>query len=160
MLVGKIHDDLSREHYLTLAQTSFKLLLGDVIVGANDTDNVINGECLIVDLHGSHHYSLNELHVNITVVGDTVSHERVDDALNLSHAAVCVLGYVGDYVFRNVKSVTLNLSFQDIHAELHVWLLHLCHYTARETCDETIHHAAELNRWTVANENDTCGRGG
>ena len=110
MLVGKIHDDLSRKYNLALAQATLYLLFGNIIVRADYADDVIYGKSLIVDLHGSRNDALNELHVDVAIVRYAVCHERVDDALNLAHAAVSVLGNVGDDVLWNMETVTLNLS--------------------------------------------------
>ena len=130
MLVSEIHDNLTRQHYLSLSGLSLYSLLGNLIVIAYALDDIIEREHLLIDFHGTLYHSLYESHVDVTVIYHTVSHQRIDDTLQVAHAAIGIFRDVSHHVIWNIETVTLDFSREYVDAELHVWLLQFCHESA------------------------------
>ena len=81
VLLCQIHRHLTGLHIFALAALAEHVLLGDTEVAAYFLEDVVDGERVVVCLHGTLDDALGQMHVNMGVVDDAVGHERVDDAL-------------------------------------------------------------------------------
>ena len=154
ILLSQVHRHLTNLHQITLAALTGNLTLLDIVMTAHLLKDLINGERMVVDLHGSFDDALSQTHVHIGVVDNGISHQRVDDSLKIADAAVGRLCNILDDISRNLQTVTTALRMEDINTQLHIRLLQFGYQTTGETGQQAILHALEIHWRTVAGQND------
>ena len=154
ILLCKIHGNLANEHNIVFTTLAGQGRLRHVIVIANSAHNLVDGEGLVVHLHGSLNDALGKAHVDAGVVDNGIGQKGIDDSLEVAHAAIGGLSNILHHLGRYLQSITLNLAVQDVHAQLGVGLFHLGNQSARESGDETLGHSLEVNGRTVAGQDD------
>ena len=106
-----------------LAALAFHSGLGNVEVCAHLVHDVVHGERLVVYLNRPAYHPVGQPHVYVAVVHHTVSHKRVDDPLQVAHAAIGRLGDKLYHVIGYAQPVTAYLAAQDVYTQLHIGLL-------------------------------------
>lgn len=157
VLVCEIHYNLAWKNNLAFACSSFDGNLGDIEMIADNMDDVVNSQYLIIYLHRALQNPFHKAHVDVAVVNDAICHEGIDNALKVADASIRILCNITYYIFWNVETVARYLAMKDVYAQLNVWLLQLCNEAAGETRNETIHHAFELHWWTVTDKHYSLG---
>ena len=122
---------------------------------ANRFNNIIDGERLIIQLHGTLDDALGKTDINAAVINNAVSQKTIDGSLQIAHTSVTGLGNERDNIYRNLQTVTTNLIAQDIHTQLDIRLLQLADQAARETGEQTVWHILQLYRRAVARQDNT-----
>ena len=150
VFLRKIHRHLAHKDILALATATEHVLLGDIEMTAHLVENVVDGERMVVHLHCTLDDSLCQVHVDITIIYHGICQERINHSLKVAHTAACRLGDISDYILGNLQSVATALVLEDIHAQLHIGLLHLGNQSARESREQTIFHSLKIDRRTVA----------
>lgn len=94
----KVHGHLACCHKVTFAASAQHLLCGDVIVIAHSFENIVDGERMIVGLHGSSHHTLRKMHVDVAIIDNRICQKGVYHTLKVSYAAIGGFGYISEYV--------------------------------------------------------------
>ena len=116
--------------------------------------DVVHRQGMVVDLDGTLDDTFCQPHVDVAVVDDRISHQRVDHTLQIAHRAIGRLGNELDDIGGNLQAVTTALGVQNVDAQLHVGLLQLCNKTAGEAGQQAVLHTIEVYRRTVAGQDN------
>ena len=121
---------------------------------ANLIKDIIDGERMVINLNGTLDDALGQLHINVGVIHDRISHQRVDHTLQIAHATISSLSDILDHIYRYLQTIALALGVQDIHAQLHVGLLELGYQSAGKTGEQAVLHTSQIHWRTVAGQNN------
>lgn len=155
VFLSQVHRHLTSQHIVALSALGVDLFGRYVVMAAHLIEYVVDGKRVVVDLNRSLDDALSQSHVYLAVVNNGVGHERVDDPLQVAHAAIGSFRDKLDDVARYAQSVASYLIFQDIDAKLRVRFLQFGDEATGETCEQTVGHALEVHRRSVACEDDT-----
>ena len=155
VFLSQVHRPLTSQHIVALSALGVDLFGRYVVMAAHLIEYVVDGKRMVVDLNRSLDDAFGQSHVDLAVVNNGVCHERVDDPLQVAHAAIGCLRDELDDVARYAQSVASYLIFQDIDAKLRVRFLQFGDETTREAREQTVGHALEVHRRSVACEDDT-----
>ena len=150
----QIHRNLTHLHIVASTALAEDMLLGDVIVLANLLKDIVDGERMVVDLHGTLDNALSQIHVNIRIVDNRIGHQRVHHTFQVAYAAIDGLSNILNDIGRNLQTIATTLGIQDIDAELYRRLLQLSDETTGEACQHTLVQPLQIDRRTVAGKNN------
>ena len=153
VLLGQVHRYLTHLYVIALATLTEHILLRYAIVIANLLKNIIYSERMVVNLDCTLDDTLGQLHIEIRIVHDRVSHQRVDYTLKVAHATIGGLSDKLADIAGNAESVAATLGIQDVNTQLYVGFLQFGYQSARETCEQTILNTLQVYRRTVAGQN-------
>lgn len=148
------HRHLACHHIVAFAAAAVYLGHGNVEVVAHAVNNIVNGEGLFVNLYGTFYHTFSQAQVNLAVVNNAESHERVDHALQVANRAIGILGNIFYHVFWYLQPVAIHLFVKYIHAQLHVGALERSYQSAFKACEQTVHNALQLNGWAVGSQDN------
>ena len=134
ILLSEVHTNLTCNDIVAFTATAVDVICGHIEVLAHLIKNIINCKGLVIYLHCPLYDPLSKTHVDIAVVDNTLREKRIDDALQITYAAISGLSDELDDIIGDVKSVALNLTMKDINAQLDVRFLQRCNKSTRETC--------------------------
>ena len=154
VLLSQIHGNLAHQHIVTFARTAKHMLLTDTVMVTYLIQNLINGQRFVINLHGALNNTLSQSHVDIGVVNHAICQQRVDNTLQVAHAAIGCLGDKLDDIPRNIQAVTTAFCSQDILAKLYVRLFQLSYQSTGETGQQTVLDTLQVNRRTVGSQNN------
>ena len=154
IFLGKIHRNLAHKDVVALAALAEDVLLRHVVVVADFLQDVVDGQRLVIDLHGTLDDALCQSHVDIGVIDDAIGQQGVDDALEVAHGAVGSLGDELDDVSGNLQTVAQALGIEDVDAQLGVGLLQLGNESAGETGQHAVLQPLQIHGGTVGGEDD------
>ena len=121
---------------------------------AHFVDNIIDGERFVVYLDSTHHHPTRQFHVDIAVIDHRISHERIDDAFQVSHTTIGRVGNILNHLFREIESVVLYFAVQDVAAELHIGSFQFSYQSTAESGYKALVHTLQINRRSVACQNN------
>ena len=150
----EIDGHLSRSDIVFLAASSVDVCRSNVVMAANALDDVIDSERLLIHFHGAFDDTLGKIQVDVAVIDNAVSHERVDDTMQIAHASVGCRCDELHYIFRNVQAVVAYLASENVGTELHIGLFKFGNESAREACEQAFIHLLQRNRRAVARKDD------
>ena len=154
MLLGQVHRYLAHLYVIALATLAEHILLTYTIVIANLLKYIVDGERMVIHLDCTLDYTLSQLHIEIRIVHDRVSHQRVDYALQVSHATIGGLGDKLDYIAGDAEPVAATLGIEDVDTQLYVGFFQFGYQSARETCEQAVLNTLQVYRRTVAGQNN------
>ena len=70
VLLGKVHRHLANLHIVTLAALAEHVLLGDVIMLADLLNDIVDGQRMVVNLHGTLDDALCQPHIHARIIYD------------------------------------------------------------------------------------------
>ena len=88
VLLGQIHRYLAHLYIIALATLAEHILLTYAIVIANLLQDIVDGERMVVHLDCTLDDTLGQLHIEIRIVPDRVSHQRVNYTLKVANATI------------------------------------------------------------------------
>ncbi len=94
------------------------------------------------------------MHVDVGVVDNGISHQRVHHTFQVTHAAIDGFSNIANDLSRNFQAVTTTLGIEDIDTKLYRRLLQLSDKTAGETCQHTLVQPFQVDWRTVAGEDN------
>ena len=121
----KIHRHLAHLNVITLAALTEHVLLADAVVMANLLENIVDRKRMIINLHGTLDDALGQLHIDIRVIDNRISHQGVDHTLKIAHTAVSSVSNKLDDICRYLQTVATAFGIEDIDAQLSIGLLKL-----------------------------------
>ncbi len=121
---------------------------------AHRIENIVDGQRMVVNLHGTLDDALGQPHIDIAVVDHRIGHQRVHHTLQVAHTAIGGLCDKPNHIRGNLQAITLDLALKDINAQLHIGLLQLGNQTARKAGEQAVGHSLQVYRRTVACQNN------
>ena len=92
---------------------------------ANLLENIVDRKRMVIHLHGTLDDALGQLHIDIRVIDNRISHQGVDHTLKIAHTAVSSVSNKLDDICRYLQTVATALGIEDIDAQLSIGLLKL-----------------------------------
>ena len=154
MLLSQVHSNLTSLNKITLTTLAEHILLVYTIVLAHLLYDIVDGERMVIYLYSTLDNALSQLHIDIRIINDRISHQRVHHTLQVTNTTICSLSNKLDYISRNFQSVALTLCTQDVYTQLWVWFLKLSNQSAGKTCEQAVLNTLQVNRRTVAGQNN------
>ena len=117
-------------------------------------ENLVDGERMVVHLDSALDDALGQTHIDIRIIDNGISHQRIDHALQVTHTAISRLSNILDDVGRNLQTVSTALGIENIFTKLHVRLLQFGNQSTGEAGKQTILHALKVHRRSVGCQNN------
>ena len=92
---------------------------------ANLLENIVDRKRVVIHLHGTLDDALGQLHIDIRVIDNRISHQGVDHTLKIAHTAVSSVSNKLDDICRYLQTVATAFGIEDIDAQLSIGLLKL-----------------------------------